>query len=744
MAEAAETNGRNHTTDLKTLKAQITCKVCQSQYRSPKTLPCLHSFCLACLKKISTTSDSCTRVQCPECSKVIQIQSTDFSDAPDAFQLNRRIELYTFLMKVNGKLEAKCEKCSNKSVRATSFCPECSKFICDLCVTIHRSWSEFSSHAVISLVALRGSYKKHIPEKVDQVSCMIHSKECTFYCESCEELICHECIVKGHRDHQYHLAAESASNHKARMKNKLEQVHDIPDQLEQAIAKANEICDDFSGEGEMVAHEINAQFDELEAVIATRRKALLEEIHGMVESKVKLLSDQRTGFESVKAKVTTCIDFVMQTVASEHISEFFVLESKMASRIAEVNNEFTRLDLVPVEDPEAHFSFPEELARNLETAGSVSEGSFLYAGTSSSKAFVVNEVVTFYIALSSAYYKTKANPMKEIKAEILSLRDGSVCPASIAVSGSGFAKLQCSFSERGRYAISITVEGRHIGGSPRTFYVQPPSTQFQVPVKTIGKLNSPKGLAVNGKNQIVVSEENRHALSIYNKKGKKVLSFGSFGSDDAQFSHPMGVAVDQSECIYVADTKNNRIQKFDSDGNLLASFTGEKTPAGCLHGPTGVKLNKEDNLFIVDRGNSRIVVLNTSLEFQYEFGSPGSELGQLADPWDIAFDDEGLSYVTDTKQHCIQIFTQTGSFRGKISSHGTQKSRLNRPSGIAVDRFGKIYVCEFGNHRVSIFHICSEFLDCFSTGLSMVNPCAIAVDNDGFVYVSSAENLHVF
>ncbi len=745
MAEAAETNGiKQHTTDLKALKAQITCKVCRRQYKNPKTLPCLHSFCAACLQNISTTTSNCTRVRCPECRKAIQIQSTEFTDSPDAFSINRQIELHTFVMKATGKVEAKCEKCSNKSVRATSFCHDCSKFICELCVTIHKSWSEFSSHSVISLMTLKESYGKYIPKKDETVACKAHSKECTFYCESCEELICHECIVKGHRDHLYNLASESASNHVARMKKKVEQVHDVPDQLEQAIGKINEICEDFSADGEMVKHEVSVQFDELETVIATRRKSLVEELTSMVESKLKLLGEQRTGLENVRAKVMSCIDFVTQTVASEHISEFFILESKMASRIAEVNNEFTRLDLVPVEDPEVHFSFPEELARGLETAGSVSDGSFLYLGTSSTKSFVVNEVVTFYIALSSAYYKTKSNPMEELKAELLSLRDGSVCPASIAVSGSGFARLQCSFSERGRYAIGITIEGRHIGGSPRTFYVKPPPTQFQVPVRTIGKLNNPKGLAVNGKNQLVVSEENRHGVSVYNKKGKKVLSFGHFGSDDAQLNHPIGVAVDQSECIYVADSKNNRIQKFDSDGSLLATFNGEKTPAGCLQSPTGVKLNQTEDLFVVDRGNSRIVVLSTSLKFQYTFGSQGSDLGQFQDPWDIAFDDKGLMYITDIKQHCIQVFTQTGNFRGRIGSHGTQKSRLNRPSGIAIDQLGRIYVCEFGNHRVSIFHVCSEFIDCFSTGLNMVNPCAVAVDEDGFVYVSSAENVHVF
>ena len=73
-----------------------------------------------------------------------------------------------------------------------------------------------------------------------------------------------------------------------------------------------------------------------------------------------------------------------------------------------------------------------------------------------------------------------------------------------------------------------------------------------------------------------------------------------------------------------------------------------------------------------------------------------------------------------------------------------QKGRLNRPTGIAIDSFGKIYVCESGNHRVSIFHASSEFLECFSVGLKMVNPSGIAVDQDGFIYVACAESVHVF
>ena len=745
MAEAAEMNGKKHTTDLRTLKEQIVCRVCKKQYHSPKTLPCLHSFCASCLQSISTHNSAGTKIQCPECKKEVSVEGGDCDENfPDAFHINHQIQLYTFLQKVNGKVEVKCEKCSSKSVRATSFCGECGKFICELCVTIHRSWSEFSSHQVLSLKALKESYHKHLPDEHKSTTCPDHTKECHVYCETCEELICHECIMKAHREHHYNLASDAASKHKMTMKVKLDDIKGIPGQLQGAINTVGGISQKFSAKGQAVTDEINAEFDKLQQSMTTHRNALIQDITRMVESKLRLLQDQRESLELMKVKVSTCLDFVTQTTASDHVSEFFMLHRQMTTRVAEVKGEFSNTDLTPVEEPEAHFSLNLELLNRLPRAGSVSDGSILYAGLDDSHFFTVSEIVTFYIALSSAYCKSKTNPVEELKAEIQSLRDESICPASIAVSSSGFAKLQCSFSERGRYSVTVIVGDHHISGSPYVFFVKPPSTQFTSPVKTIPKLGSPKGLAVNSKNEIILSEESRHAVSVFGKKSKKMLSIGSFGSDKGQFNHPVGVAVDSSGCIYVADSKNNRIQKFDPDGNLLATFNGEKSPSGLLNSPMGVKLNSEEKLFIVDRGNHRIVVLNLDLEFELSFGAGGDGLGHLEDPWDIAFDKDGFYYITDTKQHCIQIFNKGGEFRGKIGAHGTQKGKLNRPSGIAIDQFSRVFVCEFGNHRVSIFHTCSEFLGCFSTGLSMVNPCGVAVDGDGYVYISSAETVHVF
>ena len=43
---------QSSSTALKELDQQLTCNVCLDQYTNPKTLPCLHSFCLKCIEKL--------------------------------------------------------------------------------------------------------------------------------------------------------------------------------------------------------------------------------------------------------------------------------------------------------------------------------------------------------------------------------------------------------------------------------------------------------------------------------------------------------------------------------------------------------------------------------------------------------------------------------------------------------------------------------------------------------------------
>ena len=91
----------------------------------------------------------------------------------------------------------------------------------------------------------------------------------------------------------------------------------------------------------------------------------------------------------------------------------------------------------------------------------------------------------------------------------------------------------------------------------------------------IGNLQAPHYVTTNSQNQIIVTEEDAHSVSVFSPEGEKIHSFKIRGIRDGQFSkYPSGVTVDDLGNIYLTHTDNckNCIQKFTSDGNFVKSI----------------------------------------------------------------------------------------------------------------------------------------------------------------------------
>lgn len=110
----------------------------------------------------------------------------------------------------------------------------------------------------------------------------------------------------------------------------------------------------------------------------------------------------------------------------------------------------------------------------------------------------------------------------------------------------------------------------------------------------------PHFVAVNNKNEIVVTDFHNHSVKVYNADGEFLFKFGSHGEGNGQFNAPTGVAVDANGNIIVADWGNSRIQVFDSAGSFLSYIN---TAADPLYGPQGLALTSDGHVVVADSGN---------------------------------------------------------------------------------------------------------------------------------------------
>ena len=268
------------------------------------------------------------------------------------------------------------------------------------------------------------------------------------------------------------------------------------------------------------------------------------------------------------------------------------------------------------------------------------------------------------------------------------------------------------------------------------------------PVKTISDLKYPWGIAVSPDGQVVVAENLAHRITILNKDGKKVKSFGTKGKKDGEITHPYGIAISHDGHILVTD--NHRLQKLTFDGEFVQSVGSSKDGTGELEfcSPKGIAVHPTTGqIFIAERDNDRIQVLNSDLTFSHKFGSNKSGPDQLKDPCGVAIDKDGYVYVAGYYNYCIKKFKATGEYIHEFSSQGSEPGELKYPTSVAIDINNQVYVTECGNHRVSIFDSDGSFKYSFGgygSGEGEFEwPYCLTLDTDGNLYVSDSSNHRV-
>ncbi len=125
----------------------------------------------------------------------------------------------------------------------------------------------------------------------------------------------------------------------------------------------------------------------------------------------------------------------------------------------------------------------------------------------------------------------------------------------------------------------------------------------------------------------------------------------------------------------------------------------------------------------------------------------------LQQPWyfgdveGIAVDKDGYVYIADMYSHCIRKFTPDGYLVTRWGSYGKGQGEFDSPNQVAIDNVhGWLYVVERYNERIQKFTLDGTFLKKWGDedkDEQLNLPRRIAVDKDGFVYVSDARNYRI-
>ncbi|CAF1663191.1 unnamed protein product, partial [Adineta ricciae] len=152
----------------------ITCIICLKYFDDPRLLPCSHTYCLSCIKRVAATTKG--DFECPMRDGV-KIESKQIDSLP----LNR---IARDIIELRPQ-----HQCSNCMVAtAVEWCNDCKNRYCSDCSKVVHSLPAFKSHHITQGSmgsSMIFSCDKHPDEKLK------------YWCKSadCETVTCRDCLL---------------------------------------------------------------------------------------------------------------------------------------------------------------------------------------------------------------------------------------------------------------------------------------------------------------------------------------------------------------------------------------------------------------------------------------------------------------------------------------------------------------------------------------------------------------------
>ncbi|XP_062619424.1 transcription intermediary factor 1-alpha-like [Saccostrea cucullata] len=292
------------------------CSICVEKFKTPRCLPCMHSFCHKCLT--SYIESSCLSMaprlgfNCPLCREYVP--NNGAFDNPEEWAKNFPLNdvLESLLVKSKEQLCAACLR-DNETESATGFCLSCLEYLCTMCTKYHRKHLLSRDHTVCQKDDIQLT-KMHIFGKYFR--CTEHSKKISLFCNDHEQPCCLICTGTCGTKHRECKSIDSIEEAALKVKNsgKLEslikEVKIIERKLKDAMQEQSKKITELEDAVDEMTNQTEKEFKELVDHIETLKNQHLDEL-AVAQKKGRQEMEQCT---RALSEGMDCVNYCVQNV----------------------------------------------------------------------------------------------------------------------------------------------------------------------------------------------------------------------------------------------------------------------------------------------------------------------------------------------------------------------------------------------------------------------------------------------
>nr|XP_058968986.1 tripartite motif-containing protein 2-like [Pocillopora verrucosa] len=731
---------------LKNLEKHVTCSICLDTYTKPKTIACLHTFCLKCLEEHALKTQRHGQFRCPDCQAEVNIpEGNCFDNLPTGFLQNSLLSLLAVRQSGDGS-QISCGICKKKSAEI-SYCFACEKLLCRDCVNAHELFREsaFQGHKVTAVKQFQAVDYEALLKRQSFCPQPYHEREVNrFFCRECQICVCQVCINTDHKNHNVDPLEKAADTEKANIMAAVE-----------SIEQKKKVCSDAIITFQQVVEELEQNVTAAKREVSQTAKQMIEKIREQEREATKIIENARVSriekinslneqVKSLMKQLDQAVQFAKNLVERSSSSDVMKSKKTLEQRFGDLDkatvpslpvssfvkffsaNALDNLNLGPVITNEAdvRLSSVEALTENLQ-AGLEAELVICRPKRKSEEELTRKCQREFYV-------RVLIEPAEDV--------------ASLKVVENENDDFHVKFVPKipSTYNMTVIINGFKLVTSP--FRIQVKERRIHVVGELVLKRGipvSPNWIAVNSKGTIAVADDERHCILMFDKDGNFARKFGCYGKWPWQLANPAGVTFLNDDQLLVVDALNSRINQFNVQTGKFVKRFGEKgTGDGKFLAPEGIFINDEGHIIVTDCSNNRIQVLDKDGKFMFTFGDHGP--GELNEPSGCIYH-KNKFIVSDSKNHCLKVFDKSGKFLYKIGEEGEADGQFSCPRDLCFEKYGdhlNLLVCDRDNERIQQFTMEGRFIG--KTVIKLKDPKTIATTPDDHILVCDYEDKTIY